>query len=332
MVIKMQGIPVLSGLLLVLTAASAWAAEEIAALPTPEHPAGWRNDGTGHYPGVTPPTKWSQTATNGTYDCQNIAWKVRLPSHSSSSPLVVGNRIYVTGNPGGGNSPMDLLCLDHRDGRVLWMKTLTYCNTISDADKKKRMTLQVDFDAARDHTIFIFQDAGIYAAPIPTRLAEDAKLEPGVSVKWREVVDHPREGGQLTYGGESGRPEFVNLYATASPLIVDGLIYCVTCNGVLIVIDGKEGKIVYVRVLEMPVVWPGVSASLALAGGNIYILSSEGTALVIKPGRVYQEVARNTIESLYTEKGDREKFLANPVFAGKRMFLRGEQYLYCVGP
>ena len=32
--------------------------------PSPAHPVGWRGDGTGHFPGATPPTTWSR-ATNG---------------------------------------------------------------------------------------------------------------------------------------------------------------------------------------------------------------------------------------------------------------------------
>jgi hypothetical protein len=30
-----------------------------SAQPSPEHPVGWRGDGTGHYPGATPPLEWS---------------------------------------------------------------------------------------------------------------------------------------------------------------------------------------------------------------------------------------------------------------------------------
>src|ERR1035437_3316579 len=32
------------------------------AQPSPEHPVGWRGDGTGHYPGATPPLEWRITS------------------------------------------------------------------------------------------------------------------------------------------------------------------------------------------------------------------------------------------------------------------------------
>jgi len=184
----------------------------------------------------------------------------------------------------------------------------------------------------QDDTIFVFQNTGMYTAPIPTAFGEATKLELKVSIKRKDVIDHPIEGGNISYRGEKGyEKDATDLYATASPLVVGDLLYCVSGYGVLFVIDIKENKIVYARTLDVPVVWPGLSASPALAGGNIYILSSEGTTLILKPGRAYQEVGHNTIESLYNEKGHREKFLATPIFAGKQLFLRGEQYLYCIG-
>jgi len=68
------------------------------------------------------PTKWSLT--------ENIAWKVSLPGPGASSPIVFGDRIYLTcytgyfvpGEPGG--SPEDLkrhlLALKRSDGSTIW--------------------------------------------------------------------------------------------------------------------------------------------------------------------------------------------------------------------
>ncbi len=70
------------------------------------------------------PVEWSAQ--------QNLLWKTRLPGPGSSSPVVVGNRVFVTCYSGyaldtkkPGN--MDdlkrhLLCVDQRSGNVLWAK------------------------------------------------------------------------------------------------------------------------------------------------------------------------------------------------------------------
>jgi outer membrane protein assembly factor BamB len=65
------------------------------------------------------PVKWSKT--------QNIAWKAELPGRAWSSPIVIGDRIFLTNAVGGKDStdPHDtfslrVLALNAADGRVLW--------------------------------------------------------------------------------------------------------------------------------------------------------------------------------------------------------------------
>jgi hypothetical protein len=63
---------------------------------------------------------------------QNLVWKTPLPGPGGSSPIVFGDRIYVTcftgyavpGSPGGDLSALQrhLLCLQRADGKILWRK------------------------------------------------------------------------------------------------------------------------------------------------------------------------------------------------------------------
>lgn len=72
------------------------------------------------------PLKWSAT--------QNIVWKTPLPGPGSSSPIVVGDRVFLTCYTGygpaarGATSQDDLklhvLCLNRADGRILWDKPI----------------------------------------------------------------------------------------------------------------------------------------------------------------------------------------------------------------
>jgi outer membrane protein assembly factor BamB len=82
--------------------------------PSAEHPIGWRGDGTGCYPGATPPTVWFQKA-NG--QSRNIFWKTRLPCYSWSTPIVVGDKIFTR------SEPYDLLCLNKNTGKLLWIRS-----------------------------------------------------------------------------------------------------------------------------------------------------------------------------------------------------------------
>ena len=56
---------------------------------------------------------------------------------------------------------------------------------------------------------------------------------------------------------------------------------------------------------------------------------------MIEPGRVYRQIAKNKIENVvlpghWSER--QERFVANPVFEGKRLYIRGEATLYAIGP
>ncbi len=124
----------------------------------------------------------------------------------------------------------------------------------------------------------------------------------------------------------------------ASPLIHDGLAYCVNGSGVLSVIDLEKTQIVYEKLLDLdhfenanegPA--RGIGISPSLAGGKIYILGDAGATIVLKPGRTYEQLAKNKIESIVRRNWQQrtERFVAAPFFSGSQMYIRGEKYLYC---
>ena len=70
---------------------------------------GWRTDTTGYYPDATPPLTWGPDT--------NVAWATDMPSWSDSTPVIAGDRIFVTAEP------FWLLCVNKADGKVLWKKS-----------------------------------------------------------------------------------------------------------------------------------------------------------------------------------------------------------------
>jgi hypothetical protein len=72
-----------------------------------------------------PATTWS--------DSQNVKWKVALPGPGSSSPIVAGERVFITcysgyGDGSSGDTPeklqRHLLCVERTAGKVLWDKSV----------------------------------------------------------------------------------------------------------------------------------------------------------------------------------------------------------------
>ena len=84
----------------------------VARLAQAENWQGWRGpngDGTSPEKGI--PVKWSGT--------ENIAWKVTIPGNGHSSPVVWGNRVFLTSCLPEKEQRI-LLCLDRNTGKTLW--------------------------------------------------------------------------------------------------------------------------------------------------------------------------------------------------------------------
>lgn len=102
--------------------------------------AQWRGPlGTGVAPEADPPVVWNER------DAQNIRWKTALPGRGHSTPIIWGDRIFLTASipigealkprfstaPGShDNAPIThkqrfvVIAVDRRDGRILWEHTV----------------------------------------------------------------------------------------------------------------------------------------------------------------------------------------------------------------
>jgi outer membrane protein assembly factor BamB len=67
--------------------------------------------GQGLAPDAKPPLRWSAE--------ENVAWKTPIPGEGWSSPIVLGNRVFVTCATDGGKS-CHVLALDRATGKILW--------------------------------------------------------------------------------------------------------------------------------------------------------------------------------------------------------------------
>jgi outer membrane protein assembly factor BamB len=133
-------------------------------------------------------------------------------------------------------------------------------------------------------------------------------------------------GASRVSQGEDGKVTVTSLWSRSgpgemhhlpSPVIHDGLLYGVSMSGFLEVSDMKTGERVYRQRLGLTQIY----SSVTLAGGLLYAFDTRGKAVVFKPGRKFQRVSMNELEATGT----------CPVFAGDRLYLRGQKTLYCLG-
>lgn len=100
----------------------------------------------------------------------------------------------------------------------------------------------------------------------------------------------------------------------ASPLLVDGLIYLISDSGVATCVEAKTGKQVWQKRLGSD-----YCSSPIYADGRIYFFDQDGKTTVLKPGREFETLAENQLDS---------GFMASPAVVGDSLIVRTEKDLY----
>src|SRR5688572_3143386 len=78
----------------------------------------WRGPlGTGQSDEKTAPLTWSKT--------ENVKWKVPLDGPGNSSPIVVGDKVFISHAPAN-SSLRGLQSYDRSDGKLLWKHNIEY--------------------------------------------------------------------------------------------------------------------------------------------------------------------------------------------------------------
>jgi outer membrane protein assembly factor BamB len=101
-----------------------------------------------------------------------------------------------------------------------------------------------------------------------------------------------------------------------SPVCTDDYIFTTMTNGLVHCIEVATGKILWEENLGVQY------SSGVLADGLVYMPNDEGIITVIKPGPVFEYLAKNQIG---------EKMNASPAISNGKIFLRGYKHLFCIG-
>jgi outer membrane protein assembly factor BamB len=146
-----------------------------------------------------------------------------------------------------------------------------------------------------------------------------------------EVGTSPAFGDGLVYAGN----EYAKLVAVdpktgeivwednyylpevSSPVYHDGLLYIATSYAVVACFDAKTGEFIWEYDANR-----GFYSSPIIADGKLYVFDLDGKAYILRPGREPRLISSPVMgESVY----------ATPVFTDGRMYIRGNNHLYCIG-
>ena len=118
-----------------------------------------RGLGRGHHHEKNLPLKWSAT--------ENIAWKIELPYRGNSTPIVWGEKIFLT-QPLEDEQERALICLDRLDGKELWRRTVKY----TDAENSHRTNPYCSESPATDgeRVVAVYGSAGVVCYDLTGKL------------------------------------------------------------------------------------------------------------------------------------------------------------------
>ena len=268
------------------------------------------------------------------YDLKgNLKWKkefgqmqTKMGFGEGSSPALFGNTIVINWDHEGDDF---IVALDKESGKELWRQPrdeeTTWATPLIVQHEGKAQVVTAATRKIRSYDLAtgkqIWEGPGLTPNVIPSPVAADGivYLTSGFRGNALFVIRLGRTG-DLTGSDAILWSHHKSTPYVPSPLLDAGKLYFFSNNnGVLSCFDAKSGRplIDAERVEGLQ----GVYASPVSASGRVYLVGRNGTTVVIKNSDKLEILATNHLD---------EKIDASPALAGKDLFLRGHDFLYCI--
>lgn len=268
------------------------------------------------------------------FDLQgNLSWSKdlgRMRTKNSfgegSSPALLGQTLVVNWDHEGEDS---IVALDAATGKELWRQPRDeetswatplivphdgQVQVVTSATRKIR-----SYDLATGR--LLWECAGMTANVIPTPVSADGVVYATSGFRGNALLAiRLGRTGDLT-----GTDAIVWSLSKATPYVPSPLLYEDRLhffsgnNAVLTSCDAKTGRVLIDA--EKLTDLQGVYASPVAAAGRVYLVGRNGAAVVLKHSDRLEVLATNRLD---------DKFDASPAIAGKELFLRGRENLYCL--
>jgi outer membrane protein assembly factor BamB len=237
---------------------------------------------------------------NGKVLWRNTELRYQPVHGNGGSPIVVDDKLIF--NCDGGDEAF-VVALDRATGKLLW-------KTPRNMDVPKKISFGTPLlITVNGKPQVISPGSGAVMAYDPTTGREIWRVTyDGYSVICRPVSGHglvflstcydsptflairPDGKGDVTKTHVAWRTRR-NAPHTPSPLLIGDELYLVSDNGMASCLDAKTGRVLWEENLGEK-----FSASPMEAAGRIYFQSEDGVGIVVKAGKQYEEVARNTLD------------------------------------
>ena len=279
---------------------------------------------------------WVSFGTQGIYcyDLEgNLQWSAELERMfmvngfgEGSSPAIAGDAVIVVRDHEGASK---IFAFNKKTGDLLWQR---------DRDEGSSWATPIPVEVDGSHQVIvsasnfvrsydaengdiIWQCGGLKAGAIPSPVIGFGKVFCMTGyVKYSLLaIDLGRKGDLTDTDAIAWRIDENTPYVP-SPLLYGGKLYFTeSLKPSLSVYDAESGTPIYTsqRLPGMKQLYGSPTG----AAGRVYISDRKGTTLVLKDGDTFEVIATNHLD---------DGFDASPVIVGNELFLKGENFLYCI--
>jgi len=246
------------------------------------------------------------------------------PHGYSCSPALFEDKVIINGNSKGDSF---VAALDKTDGHVIWKVPHNKPAHSFSTPIFKTMAgkMQMIFCGNQEIASYNPEDGSRYwfvngpsedfcSSPVYNE-KQDLVL---VSSAWPQrhlLAVKPDGQGDVTDSKVAWRTT-KGAYYVPSPVCTGDYLFTTMTNGRVHCIEVATGTTLWEEDLGKQY------ASPVLAGGLVYMPNDEGVITVIKPGPKFEPVAKNAIG---------ERMNASPAISNGKIYLRGEQHIFCIG-
>ena len=250
-----------------------------------------------------------------------------------SSPALYGDTLIVNWDHEGGSF---VVALDKRTGSERWKvlrdEVTSWSTPLVVMHEGKPQVIIAATKRVRGYDLatgdVIWECGGLATNVVASPVAADGFVYVGNSYEFRAMlaIRLSAAKGDITNSDAVVWTRDRHTPYVPSPLLYgdratggDRLYFLKHYQGILTCLEAKTGKTLF-----GPQRLPGIGnvyASLVGAADRVYIVSLNGTTVVLEHGREFKLLATNRLD---------DSFSASPAIVGNELFLRGDRSLYCI--
>jgi outer membrane protein assembly factor BamB len=260
---------------------------------------GWRTDGSGCYPNAQPPVEWSPT--------KNVVWRTPMPGYGVSHPVLLGQRVFIC------SEPATLLCLDRKDGTILWQKTSTYAELEIAPEVRAQLEVElVEMAKLARKQSAIQKEMDVLHRSLNKEKAAREEVEQKLRPFRKRIEEVTKEKQKLTVAVRYTQPGIHSVAGYSAPTpVTNGKDVVVAFGNGLVACFDLDGDRKWLKLVEHSNAAYAHGGSPVLADGKVIIHFTDLVALDLKTGaeswRLKQPTRHGT--PLVTRIGDVEVIL-----------------------